>query len=145
MVELLIYNQLHWMDLPSKGNPGMTGYERRDALIDTDSMLTTQQKIEKKLALTVKHNARFQPGDIVEARRDGRPRGKLEEESFAFLQIPITLKEAVGYTVSDMDSSNPPVLLHTRRFSIDMTGLVLDSHKSAALNESTFQSRLKVK
>ena len=77
MAEFLIYNKTHWMELPSKSNPSMTGYERNHFVIDNNDSLDTSQKIKSKDLLTRKYNARHQVGDIVEARRDNGPRGKL--------------------------------------------------------------------
>ncbi len=144
MAEFLIYNKTHWYDLPSKSTPTLTGYERNQFMIDTNSNLSTAQKIGAKDVLTLKYATRYQKGDIVEARRDGGPRGKLEEEAFVFLQVPsINLKTAVGYTVAL--GNNPAVIVRRRKYYIDMIGLVPDSHKNVSLTESVFNSRLKVK
>ncbi len=144
MAEFLIYNKTHWYDLPSKSTPTLTGYERNHFVIDTNSNLSTAQKIEAKDLLTLKYAARHQKGVIVEARRDGGPRGKLEEEAFIFLQVPgIHLKDAIQYTsplISIFD-----IIIRSRKYSIDMTGLVPDSHRNIILTESAFNSRLKVK
>ena len=144
MAEFLIYNKTHWMDLPSKSTPSLTGYERNHFVIDTASALSTAQKIEKKDALTLKYNGRYRAGDIVEARRDDGPRGKLEEEAFIFLQVPsVSLKTAKGYYVPLENASGVPV--RTRKYFIDMAGLIPDSHKNVSLIKSDFNSRLKVK
>ena len=145
MAQLLIFNiPIHWMDRPSKNNPGMTGLERNHMVIDIDSKLSTVQKIEKKDQLTQKYNSINQPGDIVEARRDGAPRGKLEEEAFIFLQVPsISLKVAKGYCVPLVNTSGVPI--RKRKYFVDMTGLIPDSHKNVTLTKSAFNSRLKVK
>ena len=143
MAEFLIYNKTHWMELPSNKNPSMTGYERNHVVIDTNLSYTTAQKIEAKDNLTRKYNRRHQIGDIVEARRDGGPRGKLEEEAFIFLQVPsISLKMARGYTVA---LGIGFIVLRKRKYFIDMTGMVPDSHQNIGLTESEFNSRLKVK
>ena len=132
------------MDRPSKSNPGMTGLERNHFVIDTDYKLSVAQKIKKKDELTNKYNNQYQPGDIVEARRDGGPRGKLEEESFIFLQVPeISLKVGKGYCVTLENASG--VSIRKRKYFIDTTGLIPDSHKNIALTESAFNSRLKAK
>ena len=144
MAEFLIYNKTHWYDLPSKSTPTLTGYERNHFMIDTDSSLSTAQKIKEKDRLTLKYATRHQTGDIVEARRDGGPRGKLEEEAFVFLQVPsIKLKDAIGYTVALENIS--AVVLYRRKYFIDMTGLIPDSRKNVDLTKSVFNSRLKVK
>ncbi len=138
MAEFLIYNKTHWYELPSKSTPSLTGYERNQFAIDTNSKLSTAQKIEKKDRLTLRYMGRYQKGDIVEARRDGGPRGKLEEESFIFLQVPsINLKDAKQYCISDST--------HRRKYFIDMAGLIPDLNKNISLTKSVFSSRLKVK
>ena len=138
MAEFLIYNKTHWYDLPSKSTPSLTGYERNQFFVDTDSKLNTAQKIEKKDRLTLRYMGRYQKGDIVEARRDGGPRGKLEEEAFIFLQVSsVNLKDAKQYCISDST--------HKRKYFVDLAGLTPDSHKNIDLTESIFNSRLKVK
>ncbi len=138
MAEFLIYNKTHWYDLPSKSTPSLSGYERNHFVIDINSKLSTAQKIEAKDHLTLKYAARYQAGDIVEARRDGGPRGKLEEEAFIFLQVPsVNLKNAKQYCISDST--------HRRKYFVDMASLIPDSHKNIILTESVFNSRLKVK
>ncbi len=144
MAEFLIYNKTHWMELPSKNNPSMTGYERNHFVIDNNSSFSTAQKIKAKDLLTLKYNARHQPGDIVEARRDNGPRGKLEEDSYIFLQIPsIKLKDAIKYSEPLINASD--IMIHRRKYFMDMAGLIPDSHKNVSLTESVFNSRLKVK
>ncbi len=144
MAEFLIYNKTHWYELPSKSTPSLTGYERNHFVIDINSNLSTAQKIEAKDGLTLKYATRYQKGDIVEVRRDDGPRGKLEEEAFIFLQVPsINLKTAKGYCILLKDASG--ILVRRRKYYIDMTGLVPDSHKNVGLTESAFNSRLKVK
>ena len=144
MAVFLIYNKTHWMDLPSKNNPSMTGYERNHFVIDNKIEYTTVQKIKAKDLLTQKYNARHQPGDIVEARKAIRRRGKLEEESLIFLQVnEIGLKTAEGYCVPLENASG--VMIRRRKYSVDMAGLIPDSHKNVSVTESEFNSRLKVK
>ncbi len=143
MAEFLIYNKTHWYDLPSKSTPTLTGYERNHLMIDTNSNFSIAQKIKDKDVLTLKYAARYQKGDIVEARRDGGPRGKLEEEAFIFLQVlGINLKTAKGYCILVEDVFGIPVRI--QKYFIDMTGLVPDSHKNISLTKSDFNFRLKV-
>ena len=138
-----MYNKIHWMDLPSKSNSGMTGYERNQFKIDNHISLNTVQKIQAKDDFTQKYGRRYQIGDIIEARRDGRPRGKKEEESFIFLRVPINLKDAIEYTLPLVNASD--IVIRRRKYYIDMTGLIPDSHKNVILTEGAFNSRLKVK
>ncbi len=144
MAEFLIYNKIHWYDLSSKSTPSLTGYERNHFAIDTNSKLSTADKIQAKDRLTLKYAARYQSGDIVEARRDGGPRGKLEEEAFIFLQVPsISLKDAVKYGEPLINASN--VMIYRRKYFVDMAGLIPDLHKNIGLAKNVFNSRLKVK
>ncbi len=144
MAEFLIYNKTHWYDLPSKSTPSLTGYERNHFVIDIDHKLSTTSKIQAKDRLTLKYAARCQLGDIVEARRDGGPRGKLEEKAFIFLQVPsISLKDAIKYSEPLINASN--VMVRRRKYFMDMAGLIPDSHKNVGLTESVFNTRLKVK
>ena len=132
------------MEFPSKKNPSMTGYERNHFVIDNKVGYTTAQKIKAKDLLAIKYNARHQSGDIVEARRDNRPRGKLEEASYIFLQVPsISLKDAIKYSEPFTNASD--VMVRRRKYFMDMAGLILDSHKNVSLTENEFNSRLKVK
>ncbi len=147
MAEFVIHNiATHWMDRPSKSNPGMTGYERNNAIIDSDYTLSFGQKIERKEELNREYSAREQLGDIVEARRNGGPRGKKEEECFIFLQVlSISLKDAKEYCVPLV---NPIIVdrpIRRRKYFIDISGLIPDSHKNVSLTESAFNSRLKMK
>ena len=145
MAELLIYNKtVDWMDSPSKNNSSMTVYERNHFVIDNKIEYTTAQKIKAKDLLTIKYNARHQIGDIVEARRDNGPRGKLEEASYIFVQVPsISLKDAIKYSEPLINATD--VMIRRRKYFMDMTGLIPDSHKNVALTGSVFNSRLKVK
>lgn len=142
MAEFLIYNKTHWLDLPSKSNPSMTGYERNHIMIDTDYKLSTLEKIEKKDVLTRKFNRRYQPKDIVEVREDGKPRGKLEPETFLFLQIPMILKQAKIYMEPlKVDGSTT----RRRKYWIDISGIVFDENKTASLSHNEFNSRIRTK
>ena len=147
MAEFLIYNRpTDWMDAPSKTSPGMTVYDRNQVMIDTDFTLTTEQKIKNKELLSWKHTARYQGGDIVEARKDNGPRGKLEEESFAFLQVPdVGLKTARGYCVAKTDVVSKYPIPRRRKYYMDMAGLVLDTHKNVSLSGPEFLSRMRTK
>ncbi len=142
MAEFLIYNKTHWYDLPSKSIPSLTGYERNHFVIDTNSSLSTAQKIKAKDHLTLKYAGREQPGDIIEARKDGGPRGKLEEEAFIFLQVPgIKLEDAKEYCRKGLEGPTG----YKRKHYVDMIGLIPDSHGNVDLTEIQFNSILKVK
>ena len=144
MAEFLIYNQDNWMDVPSKSRPGLTGYNNVRQKIMNDSSLSLEHSTLALGHHEMKHERRYRRGDIVEARRDGGPRGKLEEASFAFLQVPsVSLEEGKGYCVKKEDPDYTKV--RRRKYYIYMVGLVLDSHKNATLTDAQFQSRLKVK
>ncbi len=147
MAEFLIYNKTDdWMNAPSKTSLGMTVYDRNQVMIDTNPTLTTAQKIKSKELLSWKRAARYQPGDIVEARRDGGPRGRLEEEVFAFLQVPdVGLKAAWGYCVAKTDPVSKYPITRRRKYFVDMAGLGLDVHKNAPLSGPEFLSRVRTK
>ncbi len=144
MAEFLIYNKDHWMDVPSKSRPELTGYENVKQKVLDDSSLSLEQSTLALGHHEIKHERRWQRGDIVEARRDGGPRGRLEEASFAFLQVPsISLKDGKAYCVTKEDPDYTKA--RRREHYIYMVGLILDSHKTAILTDAQFRSRLKVK
>ena len=148
MAEFLIYNKDHWMDIPSKDRPDLRGYKNVERKILEDSALSIEQRTKKLGLHEMKYTARYQRNDFVEARRDNGPRGKLEEASFAFLQVPsINLKDGKQYVVPDVDLSDVdhPFILKRRKHYMNMTGLVLDEHKNVSLTNAEFNSRLKVK
>ena len=144
MAEFLIYDIDNWMDMPSKDRPELTGHENVQQKIVADSSLSLEQSTLALGHHEIKYVSRYRRGDIVEARRDGGPRGKLEEASFAFLQVPnIILKDGRAYCVPKEDPD--PLKTKRRGYCVDMTGLVLDSHQNASLTDSEFTARLKVK
>lgn len=144
MAEFLIYNQNNWMDMPSKDRPELTGYENVRQKIMDDSSLSLEQSTMALASHEVKYVSRYQPGDIVEARRDGGLRGKLEEASFAFLQVPsVSLEDGRTYCAPKEDTD--PLKTRRREYYVDMTGLILDSHQNASLTDSEFAVRLKAK
>ena len=148
MAEFLIYNKDHWMDIPSKQRSDLTGYKNVEQKILADSRLTIEQRTKDFYLHEMKYTARYQREDIVEARRDNGPRGKLEEESFIFLQVPgINLKDAKQYIIPDVDLSNPdnPVIIKRRKYYVNIAGLMLDEHQNVSLTNADFNSRLKVK
>ena len=128
MAEFLIYKGPHWMDALSP------------------------QEVAERVAVhkhfQQKYDARYQRGDIVEARPDNGPRGKLEEASFIFLQVSsISLKDAKQYCVPDEDlsDSDNPILTRRRKYYINMIGLTPGEHENIGLTEAGFNSRLVAK
>ena len=75
MVKFLVYNQDHWMDS------------------------LTQKQIDDK-GLQVKYNRRYQRGDFIEVRKDGSKMCGLEPNSFALINVPISISEAKQYLIS---------------------------------------------
>ncbi len=75
MVGFLVYNQDHWMDS------------------------LTQKQIDDK-GLQVKYNRRYQRGDFIEVRKDGKGMVGLEPQSFALVEVPISISEAEQYLIS---------------------------------------------
>lgn len=135
MAVLLIYNKTHWMELPSKLNPNLTGYERNHLVIDTNSKLSTAQKITSKERLTEKYSGRYVKGDIVEVRESGQLRGKLEENAFIFLDVP-DLDSKIAKEYSGHKG------IYGSGFNVDLIGLIPDKNKNITLNKSDFNTRL---
>ena len=126
------------MDLPSKDRPDLIGYENVQRKIMDNGVLSLEQSTAQLVANERNYVSREQRGDVCEARRDGGPRGHLEESSFIFLQVPsVPLEEGRALCEGTAD------LL--RSHYVDMTGLILDEHKNASLTDAEFRSRLKVK
>lgn len=141
MAEFLIYNQDHWMDRPSKDRPDLLGYDNVVRKINEKPMLTTKRQTAL-FEYWQKYTRRYQFGDIVEVRKDGSPSGRLEKDSFAFIQSPIAYTYALQYTKSHMDGET---LLHRCKFWFDLTGLVLDKDSRVSVSPAEFNNRLKVK
>ncbi len=138
MAEFLIYDQDNWMDVPSKDRPDLRGYKNVERKILEESGLTIERRTEKLGQHDIKYMRRYQRGDPIEARQDSGPRGNKEEASFIFLQVlGLSLKDAKVYCAQRIDKR--------RSYYIDLTGLVIDEHKTASLSISQFNSRLKVK
>ncbi len=146
MAEFLIYDQDNWMDVPSKQRPDLTGYKNVERKILEESGLTIEQRTKKLGLHEMKYAAKYQRGDIVEARRDNGPRGRLEEASFLFLQVAgLSLEDARAYCVEDGNADLIYPVSHRRKYYLDRTGLVVDEHKNISLTQAEFNSRLKVK
>ena len=150
MAEFLIFDKDHWMDEPSPDRPDLTGYEDVQRRIN-DEQISSEAKTKKLLRLEQKYDARHQRGDIVEAREDGRPRGKKEPESFAFIRVTMPFAEAKEYMRPLEDVQNEGTkseirtLLKRRKYRLDMAGIVLDGKKTATLSLIDFNARLGVK
>ena len=144
MAEFLIYNKNHWMDVPSKDSPELTGYENVQQKIMNDSSLSLEKSTLALGLHEITHERRYRRGDIVEARKDGGHRGKREEASFAFLQVPsVSLEDGKAYCATKEDPDYTKA--RKREHYVYMVGLVLDSHQNATLTDAQFRSRLKVK
>ena len=147
MAEFLIYNQDNWLDLPSKNRPDLTGKENVERKI-LEKDYTLAQRIKALALFEMKYEARSRRGDIVESRIDNGPRGKKEEESFAFVQvIGISQEDGKSYAGPHLDLTDQtrPMLIHRSKCYIDMTGLILDDNKNVILSSVEFNNRLKVK
>ena len=141
MAEFLIYNKTHWMDLPSKDFPELMGFENVRQKIMANSALALEQSTKALLLHQRKYDARHMPGDIVEVRKDGAPSGRLEKTGVDFIRVPIAFEVAKQFMVPHMDGD---IILHRRKYQIDMTGVVLVDHE-ASLTLAEFNNRLKVK
>ncbi len=141
MAEFLIYNKTHWMDLPSKDFPELMGFENVRQKIMANSALSLEQSTKALILHQRKYDARHMAGDIVEVRRDGAPSGRLEKNGVDFIRVPIAFEDATQYMKPRMDGD---MLLHRRKYWIDMTGIILSDHE-ASLSVAEFNNRLKVK
>ncbi len=148
MAEFLIYDQDNWMDVPSKDRPDLTGYKNVERKTLKNSKLTIEQRTKNLFINDSLFSSKDRRGDIIEAKQDNAPRGWLEEASFTFVRVQgLSLKDAKQYAIPDVDKSDPayPILIHKRKYFIDMTGLTLDLHKNVSLTINQFNSRLKEK
>ncbi len=137
MAEFAVFNKMNWMDMPPRVRPDLTGYENVKRKIEEAAGPGIEAQTVKLFELSKmdqKYTRRYQPGDIIEVRRDNGPRGKKETGAFLFIQVPeLSFIESKHY----MQVHESP----RRYYSIDMTGLKMDDTLTAA----QFNSRLKVK
>ncbi len=126
------------MDAPSKDRPDLLGYDNVTRKINEGPMLAADRS--KKLSLHWQaYIKRQRPGDIWEVRKSGSPRGKLEPEAYAFVDVPEkTFKASRQYMAEHTDGA---AILHLCKYWLDMTGLGKDETLTAA----QFENRLKVK
>ena len=138
MAEFLILTKDHWMDLPSKSNTSLTGYERNQLLIEQDDTLTLAQKIKKKDLLTLKYSTRYQPGDPTGEVHgdgfwtDGKRKGFGASKGLALICITGTaVKDIEPYLRPLEDNTDPekPVLLKRRQYQVDLSQVTLDAQK----------------
>ena len=124
------------MDLPSKSNPSMTGYERNQLLIEQDDTLTLVQKIKKKDLLTLKYSARYQPGDPTgEVHEDGfwtdgKRKGFGASKGLALICITgMAVKDIELYLRPYEDNTDPEnlILLKRRQYQVDLSQIILDA------------------
>ncbi len=138
MAEFLILTKEHWMDLPSKTNPSMTGYERNQLLIEQEDTLTSVQKIKKKDLLTLKYSIRYQPGDPTGEVHgdgfwtDGKRKGFGVAKGLALIIITgMQRKDIEPYLQPWIDNTDPdkPVILKRRQYQVDLSQVTLDAQK----------------
>lgn len=138
MAEFLIFNKINYLDLPSKSNPGMTGYEYAHFKIDTNIAYTINQKIKSKDVLTKKYMVRFQPGDpngeVHEDGfwTDGTRKGFGAKKGLALVCIPgMKVKDIKLYlrSLEDKTDPNKPVLLKRSQYQVDLTKVILENDK----------------
>ncbi len=138
MAEFLILTKDHWMDLPSKSNPSMTGYERNQLLIEQDDTLTLAQKIKKKDLLTLKYSTRYQPGDPTGEIHgdgfwtDGKRKGFGASKGLALICITgMAVKDIEPYLRPLEDNTDPenPIFLKRRQYQVDLSQIILDVQK----------------
>lgn len=151
MVKLLIKNKVNWLELPSKLEPDKTGYERNIGVIDRDTKLTDLQKEEKKLHLTRKNNAKEVIGDIIEVRRVDAKMIGLESDSFLLISVDgLDYKKAkeiyeVPVLYEPIEGFEKRIVKFTRKYNLNIAGIILNKEKEGALNLVEFQNRLEVK
>lgn len=138
MTEFLIYDQENRMDLPSKSQPHLNGYEKVRQGIQNNTKLTDFERAMNLILFDHKYDTRDQRDDIIEVREAGRKRGDQEEKSFKFVRVPMEFKDAKKYKQKHMDGETK---LHKRRFKLDTTGLVFDEHNTADLSVTQFLLR----
>lgn len=147
----MVFNKDNWMDVPSKDRPGLIGFENVKRKIEENASLNPLQKTTKQADWLAKFNARTQSNDIIEAREDGYGLCGDEPLSFALIIVPMLLKDALQYTVplafpdivdlnGDITESGHPI--YERKYSLDISGIVLDEDKTAALTLIQFHSLL---
>lgn len=136
MAELLVYNKDNWMDMPSKERPDLTGKENVERKIQ-EQPFTLEQRIKNLAALEIKYEARDLRGDIIEVREDNAPRGKMEIDSFIFLQVS-GLQNAIQYGQRDRDTRK-------RKYRVDLTGLQPDKDGNIKLTKNQFLNRVENK
>ena len=109
--------------------------------IDADSKI--KDKVKAKLEILRMYSARYQLGDIIEVREDGKPRGKREPESFLFLKVPGTVKQFKDLTVERKNAEGRPE--KRREYTVDLTGIIFDKNKTASITYVDFNSRVRKK
>jgi hypothetical protein len=141
MAEFLVYNQEHWMDLPSKERPDLTGFENVKRKIQENKEGFTPEQVAKKLKLlNDKYNQRYKKGDVVEVKEDGfwRKRKGFGSEHFALIHVPgLSGIEALKYQEPDQEVSKNPhrVKYHKRRYTFDMNKIPLNRKKKATVRK----------
>ncbi len=139
------------MDIPSKDRPDLIGFENVKRKIEENASLNPLQKIIKQADWLAKYNGRSQINDIVEARKDGFGLCGNEPLSFALIEVPMLLKDALQYTIPlvfpDIVDLNGDITesghtIYKRKYSLDISGIVLDKDKTASLTLVQFNSLL---
>lgn len=140
MAEFLIYNKENWMDSPSKQRPDLTGYENVQRKINENSELDGLEKTIQLMDLTQDYNVRHQRDDIVERRQDGFGMCGKEPLAFACIKvIEIPFEDAEQYTKPLIDGY---IKKYERKYSLDITKIILDEKKEAKLTLVQFNSLL---
>ena len=129
------------MELPSKSEPGKTGYERNFDGIEDNDKLSMEQVLSEKSRLLNKYDARELIGDIVEVRQADAKMSGLESESFRLIAVDLEFKDVAHYAESIAYASGQ--LKHKRSRNINLVGLVFDADGEVILQE--VQLRLTVK
>jgi hypothetical protein len=139
MVNFLIYDKVHWYDLPSNLKPEKTGYERNQDVINSKP-ISGIQKLNDLLKLENKYDAKWIKGDIYEVRLENLTMCGKEPLTYVLLTISdMTYEEGKQYHDSIRDGN---VLKHNRRYNVDIDQIVFDKDKRATITKSQFLNLL---
>jgi hypothetical protein len=142
MAKFVIYNKTHWMDLPSKSEPGKTGFERNEAIIQSKPF-SSEEKVYQLLKLQDKHNAIEIKGDILEIKPDDYKINGKEKLSFVVISVPeISYENALLYQEPLRDGN---IMKKRRKYNLDIQGINFNNDGEATLKLETFIGRLTIK
>ena len=140
MAEFLIYDQVNWMDKPSKERPDLIGYENVKRKIHM-KQLSIENKTMALVNIDRKYNARYVSDNISEVRHDGTGMTNMEKFSFKLVCAPSIPFVNVNGLGNNKEDSNERVLKRAS-YSLNTAGLTFDKDKTVVIDEAIFNSRL---